>query len=148
MGIFQKLFSKTSIPVSLPPSTAIKSEIVASIPTTINTKIVGVTFGDIQEYLSECFHGQDLLIKNKPSDKYPHAMAVYTLRDDDDPTDYDKPRKTDKMIGYIQNELAKDLFEKSLSLGESNPYDASILEITGGTNEAPILGCNIMIVTI
>lgn len=115
----------------------------------INTKIVGVTFDDRQDNIKKCSSGMDVLIVNTPSEKYPHAMGVYTLAEDDDPTDYNQPRKTESLLGYLDDELAKNIYSKEKqTVGNQcdiGPFPGEITEITGGTEEKPTLGCNIRI---
>ena len=60
-----------------PPQEAVQT---AAEPRTIRTKITGVTRGNRQAYLAGCHAGQRLMIKNHPLEKFPHAMAVYTLK--------------------------------------------------------------------
>lgn len=61
----------------------------------MRTKVVGVTHGNRQEILEECFEGQDIFIQNKPSARYPHAMAVYV-------EDYDEEPQRRIGAGYLQ----------------------------------------------
>lgn len=98
---------------------------------TIHAKITGVTRGNRQQYLTGCYAGQRLMAKSHPLEKFPHAMAVYTLKDG-----VDKPGI---MLGYLPDELARELFEAD------TVYRATITELTGGTDDKPIRGCNIEI---
>lgn len=96
---------------------------------TIHTKITGVTRGNRQQYLTGCYAGQRLMVKSHPLEKFPHAMAVYTLKED--------VGKPGIMLGYLPDELARELFEADTI------YRATITELTGGTDDKPIRGCNI-----
>lgn len=115
----------------------------------VNTKIVGVSYGNRQQYLEDCYDGQDLLVRNKPSAKYPKAMAVYTLKDDDNPNDIDNPRKVEDMLGYLGDDLAQSVFDELKPycdiIGTKIECDAEIEEMTGGTEEKPTRGCNILL---
>lgn len=112
-------------------------------PEPYHTKVVGVTFGKRQEYLEECWEGQDLIIRNKPSEKYPHAMAVYAI-------DFGEKKR---MIGYIGDELAINLYNNAEDSGNWDTdsddmvpqYTGRIVELTGGTVDRPTVGCNIEI---
>lgn len=98
---------------------------------TIHTKIAGVTRGNRQQYLTGCYAGQRLMVKSHPLEKFPHAMAVYTLKESSD--------KPGIMLGYLPDDLAQELFEAD------TVYRAVITELTGGTDDKPIRGCNIEI---
>lgn len=112
----------------------------------IDTKVVGVTFDNRQENIEKCSSGMDILVVNTPSEKYPHAMSVYTLDEDDDPTNFNQPRKAKDMLGYLNDELAKEIYQKEVGLqGNVGPFPGEITEITGGTEDKPTLGCNIRI---
>lgn len=98
------------------------------------TKIVGVTKGKRQEYLEECYEGQELIIKWDDTNKYSeHALAVYAEI---------SGRK--KRLGFIPDETASILFDKCY-IDEDTELDACIIEITGGTEDRPTIGCNIEI---
>lgn len=99
------------------------------------TKVVGVTHGKRQEYLEECYSGQEITIKNNPSDDYPHAMAVYTMLENED------GRERRVMLGYLKNDLAKEIFEELYD--EDAELCGEILDITGGDPDKPSRGCNI-----
>lgn len=115
----------------------------------IDTKIVGVTFDDRQDSLRECSEGTDILVVNTPSDKYPHAMGVYTLAEDDNELDFTQPRKTKNLLGYLNDGLAKEIYENEKRIVgdqcEIGPFPGEITEITGGTEDKPTLGCNIRV---
>lgn len=98
----------------------------------IRTKVAGVTKGKRQEYLDDCYPGQEITVVNKPMAKYPHAMAVYT----------GNGSNSGKMLGYLNDELAQEIFVK-YQLTEDDELGGEILDITGGTNDKPTLGCNI-----
>lgn len=112
-------------------------------PEPYRTKVAGVTYGNRQTELEDCWDGQELIIRNKPSAKYPHAMAVYAIDDND----------KKHMLGYVQDDLAKDLYEGAEYSGNwdtdddnmTPQYTGRIVEITGGTEEKPTYGCNIEI---
>lgn len=95
----------------------------------IKTKVAGVTKGKRQEYLEDCYQGQEITVVNEPVKNYPHAMAVYVE---------DKKR----MIGYLNDELAKEVFKK-YKLSEEDEIYGEIIEVTGGTSDKPTMGCNI-----
>ena len=95
----------------------------------IKTKIAGVTHENRQQLLLKCRKGQKIVIVNEPMKKYPHAMAVYAVN-----------RKDGKKLGYLNNELAQDVFEDHR---HGNEIIGKILDITGGTRDKPAIGCNI-----
>lgn len=93
----------------------------------LNTKVVGVTFENRQDYLSESENDDEITVKHTPSEKYPEAMSVYNSR-------------TKKMLGYIKAELAMDLLEE---YGDGCVFTGHIAEVTGGDGRN--YGCNIVI---
>ena len=95
----------------------------------IKTKIAGVTHENRQQLILKCRKGQKIVIVNEPMKKYPHAMAVYA-------TD----RKSGKKLGYLNDELAQDVFADHRN---GNEIIGKILDITGGTRDKPAIGCNI-----
>ncbi|MFT8888559.1 MAG: DUF4236 domain-containing protein [Ethanoligenens sp.] len=100
-------------------------------PRTMYTKITSVTRGNRQQYLTGCYAGQRLMVKSHPLEKFPHALAVYTLKKGED--------KPGIMLGYLPDDLAQELFQTD------TVYRATITELTGGTDDKPIRGCNIKI---
>jgi len=98
------------------------------------TKIVGVTKGNRQKYLQECFEGQSLTIKWDINNKYSdHALAVYAEIDGQK-----------RQLGFIPDETAKELVERYF-VDEYSELEAYIIELTGGTEDKPTIGCNIEI---
>lgn len=93
------------------------------------TKIVGVSFGDRQSYIKESREGDPLIIKHAPTNEYPNAAAVINAR-------------TGQMLGHINKDFAASLLS---SFGNGFALEGVIKDITGGTPDAPHLGCNIEI---
>lgn len=91
------------------------------------TKVVGVTFENRQDYLSESENDDEITVKHTPSEKYPEAMSVYNSR-------------INKMLGYIKAELAMNLLEE---YGDGCAFTGHIAEVTGGDGRT--YGCNIVI---
>lgn len=92
----------------------------------INTKLVGVTFNDSQNYIKNCYSGEKLIVRHTPSESFPESISVYDARW--------------HMLGHINAELAYDILENypRAKLG------AKVLNITGGGDELSY-GCNIML---
>lgn len=93
------------------------------------TKIVGVSFGDRQAYIKESREGDPLIIKHTPTNEYPNAAAVINAR-------------TGQMLGHTNKDFAASLLS---SFGNGFALEGIIKDITGGTPDAPHLGCNIEI---
>lgn len=93
------------------------------------TKVVGVSFGDRQMYIKESREGDPLIIKHAPTSEYPNAAAIINAR-------------TGQMLGYINKDFAASLLS---SFGNGFALEGVIKDITGGTPDAPHLGCNIEI---
>lgn len=93
------------------------------------TKVVGVSFGDRQAYIKESREGDPLIIKHAPTSEYPNAAAVINAR-------------TGQMLGHINKDFAASLLS---SFGNGFALEGVIKDITGGTPDAPNLGCNIEI---
>lgn len=93
------------------------------------TKVVGVSFGDRQSYIKESREGDPLIIKHAPTSEYPNAAAVINAR-------------TGQMLGHINKDFAASLLS---SFGNGFALEGVIKDITGGTPDAPHLGCNIEI---
>lgn len=93
------------------------------------TKVVGVSFGDRQAYIKESREGDPLIIKHAPTSEYPNAAAVINAR-------------TGQMLGHINKDFAASLLS---SFGNGFALEGVIKDITGGTPDAPHLGCNIEI---
>ena len=93
------------------------------------TKVVGVSFGDRQAYIKESREGDPLIIKHAPTSEYPNAAAVINAR-------------TGQMLGHINKDFAASLLS---SFGNDFAFEGVIKDITGGTPDAPHLGCNIEI---
>lgn len=131
------------------PKKAEEAELITPKFKQVDTKVVGVTFGNRQDNIRKCSSDTDILVVNTPSEEYPHAMSVFTLAEDDDPANFNQPRKTKDMLGYLNDELAKEIYNKEkLILGSQSaigPFPGYVTEITGGTEEKPTLGCNIRI---
>lgn len=93
------------------------------------TKVVGVSFDDRQAYIKESREGDPLIIKHTPTSEYPNAAAVVNAR-------------TGQMLGHINKDFAASLLS---SFGNGFTLEGVIKDITGGTPDAPRLGCNIEI---
>lgn len=93
------------------------------------TKIVGVSFDDRQARIKESREGDPLIIKHTPTSEYPNAAAVINTR-------------TGQMLGHINKDFAASLLS---SFGNGFALEGVIKDITGGTPDAPHLGCNIEI---
>lgn len=147
MGLFEKLKKKpepakiahnenaNTAKAVTPPAPKLKPKI-------INAKIVGVTFENRQELLSECFEGQELIIKKTPVKNYPWAMGVYTVGEDN-------PEKAENLLGFVEDELAKDLFviqsERAINDDPRKYFEGLIDSLSGGTEDKQTIGCNILI---
>lgn len=94
----------------------------------IYTKVVGVSFENRQEYIKDSKNDEELIIKHQPTDKYPESTVVIN-------------KTTNKILGHIKADLAKDLIK---TFGELCIFNGTILEITGGTDGLSY-GCNITI---
>ena len=82
-----------------------------------------------QAYIKESREGDPLIIKHAPTSEYPNAAAVINVR-------------TGQMLGHINKDFAASLLS---SFGNGFALEGVIKDITGGTPDAPHLGCNIEI---
>lgn len=81
------------------------------------TKVVGVTFYNRQQYVKQCYNGQQLdLIRDKfnPYDK--NAIAIYA---------------GDNQVGFLSKELAQKLAPK---MDVGTKFDCYVESLTGGTD--------------
>lgn len=95
----------------------------------IHTKAVGVTFGNCQDNIAASIVGDALIIKHAPFEQYAESTDILNAR-------------TGERIGHIKKELAFSLLDE---LGAGFALDGEISDITGGTEDAPTRGCNIVI---
>lgn len=97
----------------------------------INTKVVGVTFGNDdgtsrQAIIKGCKAGEDIILKPVPTPEYPDAVGVFNTRGE--------------QLGHINADLAAELKEKY----GTNPMSVTINNITGGGDKN--YGCNLHII--
>lgn len=105
--------------------------IVREVELPLYTKAVGVTFDDHQACIQESQNGDALLIKHNPSEQFPNSVDIINVR-------------TNKSLGHIKSELADQLLE---AFGKHFELNGEISEITGGTTDHPVYGCNIQILS-
>lgn len=105
--------------------------IVREVELPLYTKAVGVTFDDHQACIQESQNGDSLLIKHNPSEQFPNSVDIINVR-------------TNKSLGHIKSELADQLLE---AFGKHFELNGEISEITGGTTDHPVYGCNIQILS-
>ena len=103
----------------------------------INTKVVGTTYKNKdrtsrQRIIKECKVGEKLLLIQSPDERnndeieYEDGIKVF--------------RQNNEQLGWLAEYLASEiieLFEKGCKA------DATITNITGGTEEKPTIGCNL-----
>lgn len=111
----------------------------------IETKIVGVTQGKIQEYLLKLEHSceANILIRpdlnNKYSDNAIEVIAILTTYNK-----YDESSERHYKIGYLSEQLANEFYQKGyIEKEETSSIRALHYEVTGGTYDKPTRGCNI-----
>lgn len=95
----------------------------------IHTKAVGVTFGNHQANIAASVVGDALIIKHAPFEQYTESTDILNAR-------------TGERVGHIKKELAFSLLDE---FGAGFALDGEIADITGGTEDAPTRGCNIVI---
>lgn len=95
----------------------------------IHTKAVGVTFGNHQANIAASVVGDALIIKHAPFEQYTESTDILNAR-------------TGERVGHIKKELAFALLDE---FGAGFALDGEIADITGGTEDAPTRGCNIVI---
>ncbi|MGM0501855.1 MAG: HIRAN domain-containing protein [Bacillota bacterium] len=82
---------------------------------TLNTKVVGVTFDNRQQVVKNLFAGQELKLKREPHNIHDeNAIAVYNKH---------------KQVGYIKKELASQL---APYLDENKKYRCKVNKVLGG----------------
>lgn len=92
----------------------------------INTKIVGVSFGDCQRNISELKSGDKLVLKREKNNKFDkNAIQVY---------------KEDKLLGYLSRYMAEQVAPK---IDSGFLFNCKVLQVTG--RETATLGVNIKI---
>lgn len=94
----------------------------------IYTKARGVTFEGRQELLAESSVADDLIIKHRPTKKYPERMVIIN-------------ESIGEEIGNVSADLAMALVEE---YGEGCKFYGMIADITGG-QDGGYLGCNFSI---
>lgn len=93
------------------------------------TKIVGVTYDDCQQFISELFPGDDLELRREPDNPSdPNAIAVYNEYGDH--------------LGYLKADLARDLAPMLDGMPRCK-LCGSVIGVTGGKDQ--YFGCNIEI---
>lgn len=97
----------------------------------INTKVVGVTFGNNdgssrQDIVKSCKPGDDIILKPVPTKEYPNAIGVFNKRG--------------QQLGHIGADPADELKNNY----PNNPMSVTVNGITGGGDKN--YGCNLHIV--
>lgn len=95
----------------------------------VRTKVVGVTFDDRQKVVARLKPKQLLrLIRDPKSAHDPNAILVNTM--------------SGQNVGHLSADLASDL---APWIDRGYGWSARVLEVTGGRNDAPTLGANIIL---
>lgn len=98
----------------------------------IHTKAVGVTFDDHQQNIAASNIGDRVIIKHAPFGKFAESTDIINGR-------------TGGRVGKIKKELALELLDE---FGAGFVLDGEIVDITGGTDDAPNYGCNVKIIAV
>ncbi|MGQ9474676.1 MAG: HIRAN domain-containing protein [Actinomycetota bacterium] len=91
------------------------------------SKVAGTSFH--QDALKRCKEGEPLRLVREPENPYDrNAIAVYS--------------QSNELIGHIKRDLAAEL---APLMDSGVPIDVRISELTGGTEDKPAVGCNILV---
>ena len=104
----------------------------------VQTTVLGVTRGRRQIVIASLKRDTQILILHRPvTDEYPEAAAVCAV---DETCSFGTELENSFLIGYLTVELAQELFAE---FGDGYILNGYVSDITGGTKDDSIYGCNI-----